>query len=85
MRPGTRGAEHNDGYAGGDCYLRMERKRQPNHRFVVDGRHRWKQLKPIDTLWPSQLRVGLSVANSNSEPLTVRFEEFTLTGKIVGR
>jgi hypothetical protein len=38
-----------------------------------------KQLKPIDTLWPSRLKVGLAVTNSNSEPLKVGFEEFKLT------
>ena len=63
--------------------MHMERK---GSRIVgslsTDGTT-WKQLKPIDTLWPSQLKIGLAVSNSNSEPLTVRFEEVALTGKVV--
>jgi hypothetical protein len=44
----------------------------------------WRQLTPIDTLWPAQLKVGLEAVNSNSEPMTVRFEEFALNGKVGG-
>ena len=80
---GYQGAEHNQGYAGGDCYLRIERK---GSRIIgstsTDGTQ-WKQLTPIDTLWPSQLKVGLTAANSNSEPLAVRFEEVVVTGKVL--
>ena len=61
---GFQGADHNEGYPGGDCYLRMERK---GSRIVgsisMDG-NKWKRLKPIDTLWPTQLKVGLAVTNS---------------------
>lgn len=78
---GFAGAEHNDGYAGGDCYLRMERKgSRITGATSLDG-VKWRSLKPIDTLWPSQLKVGLAATNSNSEPLKVTFEEFTLTAK----
>lgn len=77
---GYQGADHNEGYPGGDCYLRMERQ---GSRIIgsssTDG-IKWKQLKPIDTLWPSRLKVGLAVTNSNSDPVKVRFEEFKLTG-----
>jgi hypothetical protein len=80
---GYQGAEHNDSYAGGDCYLRMERKgSRITGASSTDGM-KWKSLKPIDTLWPSQLKIGLSAANSNSEPHTVKFEEIVLTGKVV--
>jgi hypothetical protein len=81
---GYLGAEHNESYAGGPCYLRMERKGSRIAGSISTDGARWKQLKPIDTLWPSQLKVGLTVANSNSEPLTVRFEEFALSGKVLG-
>ncbi len=81
---GYQGADHNEGYPGGDCYLRMERKGSRIAGAIsVDGA-KWKALKPIDTLWPSRLVVGLSATNSSSEPLAVRFEEFKLTGKVVG-
>lgn len=81
---GYQGAEHNQGYAGGDCYLRMERRGSRVTGFTSADGTAWKPLKPIDTLWPSRLQVGLSAANSNSEPLAVKFEEFVLTGKVVG-
>ncbi len=77
---GYQGAEHNEASPGGDCYLRMERKGSRITGSISPDGTKWKQLKPIDTLWPSQLKVGLTVANSNSEPLTVRFEEVKLTG-----
>jgi hypothetical protein len=81
---GYQGAEHNEGYPGGDCYLRMERKGSRIAGSISPNGTQWKKLKPIDTLWPPQLKVGLTVSNSNSEPLTVRFEEVVLTGKIMG-
>jgi len=80
---GYQGAEHNVGYAGGDCYLRMERRGSRIMASTSTNGAKWKRLKPIDTLWPSELKVGLTVANSNSEPLTVKFEEVVLTGKVV--
>jgi hypothetical protein len=42
---------------------------------------RWKNLHPIDTLWPAKLKVGLSAINSSTDPFAVRFEDFTLTAK----
>ena len=80
---GYQGAEHNQGYPGGDCYLRMERKGSRITGSISTNGTTWKQLKPIDTLWPAQLKVGLTVANSNSEPLTVNFTEFEMTGRVV--
>jgi hypothetical protein len=80
---GYQGAEHNQGYAGGDCYLRMERKGSRITGSTSTDGTAWKSLKPIDTLWPSQLKIGLTATNSSSEPLTVRFEDVALTGKVV--
>ena len=80
---GYQGAEHNEGYAGGDCYLRMERKGSRIAGSISTDGTKWKTLKPIDTLWPARLKVGLAATNSNSEPLMVRFEDFALTGKVV--
>lgn len=76
-------AEHNAAYPGGDCYLRLERKGGQIAGSVSTGGTGWQKLKPIDTLWPAQLKVGLSAANSNSAPLTVKFEEMVFTGKTV--
>ncbi len=80
---GYQGADHNEGYPGGDCYLRMERKGSRIAGSISLDGTKWKQLKPIDTLWPTQLKVGLAATNSNSDPLRVQFEEVTLTGKVV--
>ena len=43
----------------------------------TDGAN-WRPLKPIDTVWPTKLKVGLASINSSSEPFTVKFEEFEL-------
>jgi regulation of enolase protein 1 (concanavalin A-like superfamily) len=81
---GYGGAVNNEVYKGGPCYLRMERKgSRISGALSFDG-DKWKKLLPIDTLWPAQLKVGLSAINSNSEPMAVRFEEFSLKGKILG-
>ncbi len=78
---GFRGALHNAIIPAGPCYLRVERK---GSRIMgatsIDGTT-WKQLQPIDTLWPSTLRVGLSAINSSNESFSPRFEEFVLKGK----
>ena len=42
-----------------------------------DGRT-WKQLKPIDTVWPDKLKVGLRSISTSGEPFSVKFEKFDL-------
>jgi hypothetical protein len=79
---GYQGAEHNEGYPGGDCYLRMERKGSRIIGSVATEPGQWRQLRPINTLWPAQLKVGLVATNSTSEPFSVRFEEYALAGKV---
>lgn len=80
---GYESAVHNEGYPGGDCYLRMERKGSRITGAISTDGTKWKSLKPIDTLWPARLTVGLAATNSSSDPHTARFEEFTLRGKVV--
>jgi hypothetical protein len=41
----------------------------------------WKQLKPIDTVWPSKLRVGLLAISTSSDPFSVKFEQCDLKTK----
>jgi regulation of enolase protein 1 (concanavalin A-like superfamily) len=75
---GYRGAVHNEVYPGGTCWLRLERKGSRITGAVsMDGRT-WKALKPIDTIWPAKLKIGLAAINSSSEPFTLKFEEFSL-------
>jgi regulation of enolase protein 1 (concanavalin A-like superfamily) len=75
---GYRGAVHNEIFPDGPCYVRLERKGSRIFGGISRDGKSWKVLKPIDTLWPAKLKVGLSAINSNSEPLTVKFEEFSL-------
>jgi regulation of enolase protein 1 (concanavalin A-like superfamily) len=72
---GYRGAVHNDLFPAGDCYLRLERKGSRISGAISKDGSTWKQLKPIDTIWPAKLKVGLSAINSSSEPFTVKFED----------
>jgi regulation of enolase protein 1 (concanavalin A-like superfamily) len=78
---GYRGAVHNAGFPGGmggDVYLRIERKgSRILGLYSFDGK-KWVALQPIDTLWPTRLKVGLEAINSGNEPMPVRFEEFAL-------
>src|SRR5581483_2309198 len=78
---GYRGAVHNEVFAGGNCYLRLERKGSRIYGAISTDGSKWKQVKPIDTLWPAKLKVGLSAINSNNEPFAVKFEEFDFKAK----
>jgi regulation of enolase protein 1 (concanavalin A-like superfamily) len=78
---GYRGAVHNEGSQGGTCYLRLERKGSRILGGISSDGTSWKQLKPIDTVWPAKLKVGLAAVSSSSEPFTVKFEEFDLKTK----
>jgi regulation of enolase protein 1 (concanavalin A-like superfamily) len=76
---GYGGAVHNEGFTGaGDCYLRLERKGSRIHGAASSDGASWKQLRPIDTVWQTKLRVGLAVISTSSEPFAVKFEEFGL-------
>jgi regulation of enolase protein 1 (concanavalin A-like superfamily) len=78
---GYRGAVHNGRFQAGDCYLRVERKGSRIFGAVSTDGSKWQCLKPIETVWPPRLRVGLPAINSSSEPFTVRFEELAFNGK----
>jgi regulation of enolase protein 1 (concanavalin A-like superfamily) len=81
---GYGGAVHNEGFPEGACYLRLERKGSRIFGGVSrDGRN-WKELKPIDTVWPEKLKVGLLAISTSSDPFSVKFEEFDLKVKGAG-
>jgi len=81
---GSRGAGHNGPLTPGTAYLKLERRGSRIYGFTSkDGQH-WAQLRPIDTKWPAQLKVGVDAINSGNEPFTVRFEDFTFKGKAPG-
>lgn len=78
---GYRGAVHNEVAKGGDCWLRMERKGSRISGLIsYDGKTGTK-LKPIDTVWPAKLKVGVHAINTASEAFAPSFEEFKLTTK----
>ncbi len=74
---GYSGAVHNVGFKDGPCYLRLERKGSRVFGYISSDGTTWNALKPIDTIWPSKLKVGLQAISTSSEPFSVRFEEFT--------
>jgi regulation of enolase protein 1 (concanavalin A-like superfamily) len=78
---GSSGAVHNEPLKAGDCYLRLERKSSQFLGSVSSDGTNWKQLKPIDTIWPSKLKVGLLAITTSSTPFSVNFEEFDLKAK----
>lgn len=78
---GYGGAVHNESFRGGDCYLRLERKGSRILGAISGDGTTWKQLKPIDTVWPKKLKVGLGAISTSSNPFAVKFEEFDLKAK----
>ena len=78
---GHGGALNNELYKAGDCYLRMERKGSRIHGAVSSDGTTWKELKPIDSVWPAKLKVGLTAISTSSEPFSVTFEDFDLKGE----
>jgi len=45
----------------------------------------WTQPKPIDTIWPARLQVGLDAVNPSGDPFTVRFAKLSFKGKAPGK
>jgi regulation of enolase protein 1 (concanavalin A-like superfamily) len=78
---GYGGAVHNQALPAGDCYLRIERRGSRISGLTSQDGMKWKQLQPIDTLWPATLQVGLSAINSSNAPFALRFEEFSVKTK----
>ena len=75
---GYAGAMHTEWIQLGDCYLRAERK--GNKIFgatSTDGKN-WRDLKPIDVLWPKKIKIGLTAVSSSNAPFTVNFDDFSL-------
>jgi regulation of enolase protein 1 (concanavalin A-like superfamily) len=79
---GTRGASHNEVMKGGDCWVRMERKGSRLQCGISFDGKAWKDLKPIQTVWPAKLKVGLLAVSSSGLPFSVAFEEFELKGTV---
>ncbi len=78
---GYRGAVHNIAAQPGPVYLRLERKGSRISGAVSFNGSTWRALKPIDTVWPAKLKVGLSAISSSGEPFAVQFTDYSLESK----
>jgi regulation of enolase protein 1 (concanavalin A-like superfamily) len=78
LEGGTAGAVHNEPMKGGDCWLRMERKGSRIHGSISFDGKTWKDLKPIQTVWPTKLKIGVAAVSSSGLPFAVTFEEFVV-------
>ena len=77
---GTRGANDSEPLKGGDCWVRMERKGSRLQCSISFDGKAWKDLTPIQTVWPTKLKIGLIATSSSGLPFSVTFEEFELKG-----
>ncbi len=65
----------------GECYVRIERKGSTIFGSSSTDGKTWKNLKPIDTVWPKKIKVGLHAVTSSNQPFTAEFKEFSLVTK----
>lgn len=75
---GHRGAMHNVALPSGTVYLRLQRKGNQITAAVSQDGETYDRLRPIDTTWPSKLKVGLLAINSCADPMTVTFDKFNI-------
>lgn len=75
---GSNGVTHSEVMKGGDCWLRMERKGSKIHGSISFDGKTWKDLKPIQTVWPKNVKIGLLATSSSGLPFSVVFEEYQL-------
>ena len=70
---------NNRGFPPGATYLRLERR---GHRILgftsKDGKN-WARLEPMETSYPSKIKVGFYAINGCTEPFTARFEDFSFS------
>jgi regulation of enolase protein 1 (concanavalin A-like superfamily) len=82
---GTRGALNNRGIEPGGVYLRIERRNNRILGFTSKDGKNWARLDPMETSYPATLKVGLYAINGCTDPITVRFEDFSFNqGKASG-
>jgi regulation of enolase protein 1 (concanavalin A-like superfamily) len=78
---GSTGAQHNGPLTPGTAYLQMARRGKTIYGAVSKDGKNWTALRPIDTVWPAKLKVGVNAINSGNEAFVVRFEDFKLQNK----
>jgi regulation of enolase protein 1 (concanavalin A-like superfamily) len=76
---GTRGGSNSEGMKEGDCWLRMDRRGSKILGGISFDGTTWKELKPIEIVWPTKLSVGLQATTSSGIlPWSVSFEGYDL-------
>ena len=77
---GARADVHNKGGLDPrrDIWLRLERHGKIISGFLSPDGRDWDQLEPMEIEWPARLTVGLDAVNSCSDPMTVRFHDYSL-------
>jgi regulation of enolase protein 1 (concanavalin A-like superfamily) len=79
---GSGGASHNSALTPGTAYLKLVRRGSRIFGFVSKDGQNWTALRPIDTVWPSEVKIGIDAVSSSSEPFAVRFEDLSVnTGR----
>ncbi len=78
---GYGGAAYVEPFRDGACHLRLERNGSRIIGAVSADGTTWKAFKPVDTIWPERLKVGMAVITTSSSPVSVRFENFELKVK----
>jgi len=77
---GTRAAVHNKGGLDPkeDLWLRLERRGKVFSGFLSKDGRQWEQLRPMRVEWPARLKLGVDIVNSCGDPMTIRFQDFSL-------
>ncbi len=80
---GTRTEVHNKGGLNPrqDCWLRIERRGETISGSLSDDGKDWEDLQPMSVDWPSRLKVGVDAVNSCGDPMTVKFQDYTLNAR----
>ena len=76
---GARAAINNHKIDAGDAYVKLERRGNRLLGYTSKDGKAWEKLEPMETSYPSTLKVGVYALNSSNAPLTIRFENFNFT------
>jgi regulation of enolase protein 1 (concanavalin A-like superfamily) len=63
----------------GDVYLKIERRGNRILAFYGTDGQQWAEAKPMQFEWPARLNVGFAAVNTAFSPLSVRFEDFSVS------
>jgi S1-C subfamily serine protease/regulation of enolase protein 1 (concanavalin A-like superfamily) len=78
---GYQAGSHSSFFKLDECYVRLERKGSTIYGGSSTDGKTWKDLKPIDTVYPKKVKIGLHVISTSNQPFTAKFEDFTVKTK----